>query len=252
MSLADLTSQLNQQGVDTNKDVERDSLGGNLKESNVYPLKIVAAYTLKSSGGALGFTFLFKDTEGNEITETQYITNRKGQPFYVKDGKSNPLPGFSTVNNAVKLLLGKDIGTLVEQDTVINIYSRDEQKKVPTTVKMYPELRDKVVKAGILHKVVNKQEKQGTDYVDTNEKREVNEIVKYFDAETNKTNAELLGNAPAEFMDKWLEKFKGKVIDRFKPVANAPAGGASGGTTESPFKNTGQNQPAEDLFGGNS
>lgn len=229
---------------------ERDSLGGSVLEGGVYPFRVEVAYTMKAASGALGFTTVFMNRDGQKITDTQYITggDKKGnKPYYVKDGKKIPLPGYSHVDFMTDLLLNKPLTQLESQEATLKIWNKDAQKEVPTKVTVYPELRGKDVLLGLTKVRENKSKKVGNTYQPTPEERVFNEVDKFFDAETSKTKTELRSGEDANFIEKWKAKFEGQLVDNYKEVKGAPQSGATGGL---PF-NSGENadSPSQSLFG---
>lgn len=235
------------QGVE--QTAERDSLGGGGPlDSQVMDARIEVAYMSKSKGGATGFNTVLVGPNGEKVVDRQWITSgtKKGcKPYYEKDGKRFPLPGFSHVDFMVDLLLGKSLTQLQQQAAVIKLWNSEKKAEEPTEVTAMPELRGLKVKVGI--KKVRQNKMTGDNYnIPTNEEQVFNEVDKYFDFETGKTKTELKANSDAEFIQKWKEKWEGEVDDSFKPVANAAQSGANAGGGN-PL--AGGGAPAEDLFG---
>lgn len=230
MSLADLENDL--QNVEQQE--ERDTLGGGgVREGGIYDLAVEVAYSQRATSGALGFIVVFQDRDGNKITYRNYITsgNAKGcKPYYERDGKKFPLPGFSQTDNMVKFFLDKPLTKLNEKLATIKIYNSDQQKEVPTEVTVYPELRGLTAKVGLTKVRQNKSVKQGNAYVDTNEEQFINEFDKFFDFDTGCTKTELTAKAEAAFIEKWKEKYENQVVDKFKEVKNAPKSASAGAT----------------------
>jgi len=251
-------SNLQQEMAGTETTEERDVLGGTgAVDSNVYDYRIELAYTLKSKSGALGFMTVLVDKDGRKHTDRQYITSgdtKGNKPYYEKEGKKFPLPGFSHVDFMVDLLLNKSLTQLDSQEATIKLYDGILQKEVPTSVTVYPELRGKQVKVGLLKIRENKTVKQGSNYVKTNEERVFNEVNKYFDFETSKTKTEIkahTADSPSEaaFIKKWINKNQGQVQDNYKELPNAPKTGASPFAGEAKSAGGQGHQPTESLFG---
>lgn len=247
MSDFDLSAGL--EGVEDVK--ERDSLGGRLLESGVSDFRIDVAYLRKSKGGAMGMHVVMENSDGIKLTDTQYITSgdKKGnKPYFEKDGKKYPMPGLQHFDVLASLVADKKVAKLEQKTAQIKLYDSEQQKELPTEVITFPELRNQKVKVGVLKIVKNKQVDDGTGkWVDTNEKRELNEVSKYFDADTGATNTELTAKAEPEFIQKWAEKFEGQTLDKFKAVANAPASGATANSTN-PLAGGDVNSAADDMF----
>lgn len=220
MSLKSLASQ---KTADVKGD--QDRLGGsNLLPTDVYEATITLAYTFKSTSGSTGVVIQAKNDAGKTISTTQYITSgtAKGCKTYSeKDGVKTFLPGYNLIDALCQLTVGKSIVDMDEEEKVFNIYNYDQKKEIPTKVNAIVELFGKKAQFGVTHVIVNKR----ANNADTNEKRETNEVDKIFQSETGLTQVEIQAKEtnPA-FLVKWLEANKGKVIDKFKPVAGGVAG----------------------------
>lgn len=229
--------------TDNNLKHETDSLGGRqLLPTGIYQCMIAAAFLGESSGGAVNLTLALKTkTESGaevEHKETIYFTNKNKETYYTKDGERHALPGYQTVESLVFIITGKTIQELSTEDKVIQQYSYEQKKEVPTTVPMVMDLVGQPVYAAINKVITNKQVKTDAGYADTNEKRELNELAKCFRASDKMTSAEIRANAEsAEFFTRWVETKSGKDVVKFKEVANAPvaaaqnSGGAAAPTT---------------------
>lgn len=216
--LADLTT-------DESIKESKDSVGGGYapKPSSVYDAVIKVAYITVAQSGAKAVN-LIADIDGTEYRETIYITNKEGKNFYISkdDGTTkNYLPGFTTVNDIALLTTGHELAKAQTENKVIKIWSKDQNKEVPTEVPCITGLHGKSIKLGILEEITFKQVKQGNDYVDTAETRSSNVINKVFHAATGKTVNEFKAKAEtAEFIGKWKDKWDGKPND--KTVGKAP------------------------------
>lgn len=192
-----------------------DRLGGYQPlQSGIYTGTIKAAYAGQSAGGAHSVSLIV--TVGNqEYRETLYITNKKGENFYTKDGKKIPLPGFTTVDDLCLVTSGKPLSEQLTEDKVIKLYDKDSKKELPQTVPMLTELLGLQVTLGILLQTVNKTEKVGDEYVAIADTRSQNVIDKVFHTETKMTVAEARqGAEEAKFHDSWKERNEGKTQDR--------------------------------------
>lgn len=249
MSLANLQNDL----VGSEAVVEKDSVGGGgVLEGNIYDMRLEVAYTKKSATGALGFFTIWANNEGRKITDRQYITSGDGKgnkPYYEKNGQKIPLPGFSHVDFMVKLLINKNLTALDEQQATIKLYDGAQGKEVPTEVTTYPELRGVSAKLGIQQIRQNKQVKQGSVYVKTNEEQVINEISKYFDADSGKTGTEIAGNSEADFINKWTKKFAGQVVDNYKVIENAASSGSNPFAAQAKSAGGEGHAPASSMFG---
>lgn len=235
----------------TNAQQEEDRLGGGFTRlpSNVYDAEITAAFMGASTSGAKYLTWHFKLPDGQEHKETIYVSTSaaKGcKNYYTKDGQDFNLPGFNIAEAICLLGIQRSISSLTPADIekkFVKLWNSSEKKEVATEVDMIMPLIGAKVKLGILHKKEDKNAKnaQGA-YVPDGSMREFNEINKIFHADSGRTVEECRKQLPtAEFMPKWLDKWKDQIDDsKFKGVRDpslgaAPAGGANAqGTTNEP------------------
>ena len=197
----------------------QDRLGGFAPlDSDIYTGKIKAAYAGKSQQGATSVS-LIVDTQGREYRETLYVTNKKGENFFInKDDntKKVPLPGFTIIDDICLIATGKPLAEQETEDKVINIYDYEQKKEMPKSVPMLVELVGKEISLGILKQLENKNAK-GSDgeYHPTAESRETNAIDKVFHPEMKLTVAEARnGQSDPKFHGAWTERNKGQVRDK--------------------------------------
>lgn len=233
---------------DAEKAVDKDTLGYQKLDTDVYLMDIKYAYlaTAKHSK-AQSFNIEAISADGKRHREAIYITNKLGSN---KNEKGEYLSGFLLANSICLLAAGVPlVKTTVEKKT-INLWNYDKKGEVPTDVSMIMNVLNKPIKLAIqqIRKNKQKQNDQGV-YVNTNEEKTEITIQKAFRFDTNKTEAEIRNKADAKFMDDWLTANKGKVRDMYKPVegqgnAGAPGGGFAGAgfnpgsdnaTNEDPF-----------------
>lgn len=228
------------ENLDTN-DVERteDRVGGNsrLLDSDIYVATIKAAYTGESKLGAISVT-LMCDIDGKEYSETIYITNRNKEPYSVNTTtrKKSFIPGYNYMNAICLVAAGKELKEVEAEEKVLNLYSFETKKNENTSVPVLVELSGKQVALGIVKELRNKAELVDGKYVDTPESREQNRIMAVFDPESHKTVNEALDNKEATFWDAWLERNKGKVVDRRTIKDGAPTTGSGTSNTQAPRK----------------
>lgn len=220
---------------------EEDRLGGgSALESDVYNMIIEMAYLNVSKNGAKCVHFNFKGDKGS-FKETVYFTNRKGEPFYERDGEKHYLPGFNQINSICLLAAQKDlmnVGKTIETK-MVPVYDFDERKEIAVSKEVLMDLIGKPIKLGVLKTIENKNKLVGKKYMPTNVKRTFNESDKAFRASDGKTVTEIKAKADdAEFLTKWAVKWKGVDNDKFTPVEGAP------GATQSEASNP----TPEDLF----
>lgn len=205
----------------TNEGLEeaQDRLGGFSRlESDAYLGKIKMAYAGQSAGGARSITIIFGHGENakEEYRETVYITNKKGENYYLDgDKKKQPLPGFTTVDDLCQMITGKPLSQQASEEKMVNVYDADQKKEIPKSVPVLTELLGGEVILGIVKQTVTKQVKQGDVYVDSNETRDENVIEKVFHHPSKLTVAEAKkGVQTAAFHDAWVEKNKGNTRDK--------------------------------------
>ena len=196
-----------------------DRLGGfQPLDSDIYTGNIKAMYAGQSQGGAHNVTVI-AELGGKEFRETIYITNKKGENFFLNKNdptKKVPLPGFTTIDDICLVATGKPLAEQPTEDKIVNVYDPDQQKEVPTSVPMLVDCLGQEVSLAILRVLENKSKKDGNgNYIDTAETREVNTIDKVFDPGSKMTVVEAKNEATeAVFHDAWLEKNQGNARDK--------------------------------------
>lgn len=227
----------------------KDVLGGGfIVDSGVYAGEIKLAFAGVSKNGARSLTVHVQLDGGREFRETMYVTNRKGENFYERDGKKNPLPGFTTANDLALLATGQDLASQDVEEKVVKLYDFDQKAEVPTKVQALTSLHGKRVQLGILRQTVDKKKADGNgNYVPTGETRDENVIDKVFHAETGKTVSEYTRQLDdAEFLPQWKEKNSGVTRDKREDKSSqAGAPGAAAGTAG----RSGGGTPSKSLFG---
>lgn len=208
----------------------QDRLGGFAPlESAIYTGVIKALYAGTSSGGSQSVT-LVADFNGKEYKETFYVTNKKGQNYFLnKDDNSKkvPLPGFTVVDDICLIATGNPLAAQEPEDKVIKIYDYEAKKEVPTSVPMITAAIGQKISLGILKQLENKSTKVNDEYVPTAETREINLVDKVFHPEMKLTVAEARSGAEeAKFWDNWSERNKGNTRDK-RTIKDGEAGAAS-------------------------
>lgn len=211
-----LFAELDTKGVERSE----DTLGGNfnLFDSDIYEARIKAAYGGASQAGALNVT-LVCDIKGQEYSETIYITKKNKLPYSDTNGKRRFIPGYNIMNSICKIATGKGLTELDSEEKTLLVFDPVEKKQKPTEVPVLTDLTGKFICLGILKELRNKAQQVKQDdgsvkYVDTPETREDNRINAVFDVGTHRTINEIEDNKEAVFWDKWLEKNKGKTVNR--------------------------------------
>ncbi|UZV39843.1 ssDNA binding protein [Xanthomonas virus PB119] len=211
-----------------------DRLGGSGPlPTSIYTGIIKQFYGIKSDGGASGVVFIL-DVNGREYRETIYCTNRKGENFYKKDGKSYQLPGFITANDIALCAVGQQLNELDWEEKQVKVYDYDQKKEVPKAVEVAVDMIGKEVTVAIVNVLKNKQEKNAQgEYVDIADERTENNIEKVFDTESKRTVREAIdGKEEAAFHDEWLKKNDGVQRDK-RSIKNGGSAGSAGAPPKS-------------------
>lgn len=230
----------------------QDRLGGfRPLETDIYTGEIKALYAGKSTGGAMSVN-LIASFNGQEYRETFWVTNKKGENFFLnKDDKTKkvPLPGFTIADNICLIATGKPLAEVDVEEKTIKLYDSEQKKELPKGVDMIVEAIGQKISLAIFKDTVNKNEKQGDEYVPTAETREENVSDNVFHPEHKLTVAEARnGQTEAKFWDSWLDRNKGKTRDKRvikdgqagaprAPGAAPTAGGAAAAPRKSLFGN---------------
>lgn len=234
----------------------QDRLGGGYqpKETDIYTGKIKALYAGKSAGGAQSVSLILSLADGSEYRETFWITNKKGENFFLnKDDKTKkvPLPGFTIVDDLCLVTTGKPLAEQDTEEKTIKLYDSEAKKELPKAVPMLVEALGLEVSLGIVKVLENKNEKQGDEYVPIAETRELNATDKVFHTETRMTVVEAREGAEvAKFWDSWLERNKGNTRDK-RTIKDGQAGtaGAPKAASASAAAPAAGGAPRKSLFG---
>ena len=231
----------------------QDRLGGYKPlDTNIYTGTIKALYAGKSAGGAMSVN-LIATINGQEYRETLWVTNKKGENFFLnKDDKTKkvPLPGFTVADDICLIAVGKPLAEVDTEERTIKLYDYEQKKELPTGVDMIVEAIGQPISLGIVKILENKNEKQGDEYVPTSETREVNAIDKVFHPEQKITVVEARqGITEAKFWDGWLDRNKDQVRDR-REIKEGQAGAARKAPGAAPTAAAGAGAaPRKSLFG---
>jgi hypothetical protein len=228
----------------------QDRVGGfSPFNSDAYDATVKMAYAIESTGGAKGIVWSFQMADGREYRETTYVTNKKGENFWLsEDKKKMPLPGFNVADDICMMTTDKGLDEQADEEKMVNVYDYEQKKEIPKSVPVLVDLIGKPVTLGLIRQTVNKNIKQGNEYVPGPETKDENVIDKVFHTPTKLTVSEAKrGLTEGEFYTKWLEANQGKVRDKTdkssggqtgRPPASGGAAPAEGGT------------PRKSLFGG--
>jgi hypothetical protein len=204
--------------------------GGFTLSTGLYAMVVDNAYLDKSSKGAMSLNLhLKKKAGGNQVyRHTIYITSgdtKGNKPYYEKDGKKFPLPGYSLANQISQITADLPISQVTPEKKLVKLWDFEASAEVAREVPVLTEMVGQEILVGMQLVRENKRSKTATgEWVDTNEAREFNEIDKVFYPD-GFTVTEKSGDAEeAVFVHKW-EAANGEdyVRDKFKPVASAPA-----------------------------
>lgn len=211
----------------------QDRLGGfSPLDSGVYTATIKALYAGQSAGGAMSITLLAELDNGREYRETMYVTNKEGKNFFLNKEdrtKKVPLPGFTAADDICLIATGKPLAEQDSEEKVINVYDFDHKKEMPKAVPMIVEAIGQQVTLGIIKQLVNKNAKQGNEYVPTAETREENFIDKVFHPTLKLSVAEARnGQDEPKFQEAWIARNKDQVRDK-RTIKDGEAGSAGGG-----------------------
>lgn len=248
-----LFKNLKSEGLEESKDVLGG--GGFTRETDIYNFKIKVAYAGASDKGAQFIQLVLDD--GKEYRETVYITNKKGENFYMakdKDGKESgkkaPLPGFTLIDDICQIVASKPLCEMDTEEKVVQVYDFDAKKDLPKAVQVLTDLTGGSISLAIQKSIEDKKKKEGNDYVPTGETRDVNNAEKAFDTESKYTVNEARQELEAPvFWDAWLEKNKGKTKDKTdKSGGKQGAPGAAGAPKGSAPVN-GEAPARKSLFG---
>lgn len=207
---------------------EKDTLGGmQLFETNVYDFEIKMAYVEQSSGGALGATLVLETEAGQNYRETIYFTNKKGETFFTNSkGETQHLPGFNLLNSITMLTIQTELTDMDTEERVVKAWDSDAKAEINKNVDAFVDLIGQRIKLAVEKQLQDKQVKVDGEYVNSGETVERNAIVKAFHHEKLVTLTEALAKIEPEFLDKWVAKNQGKLIDKTKKDKNGPAKGA--------------------------
>lgn len=215
----------------TNQGLEetQDRLGGGgAVESDIYTGKIKLAYAGASARGAQFVGLVVALAGGKEYRETVYITNAKGENFFLNkqdNSKKVPLPGFTIIDDICLCTTGAPLADQDTEEKTIKVYDFDAKAEVPKAAQVLVGLLDQEVSLAIQKVLEDKTKNDGNgNYVPTGETREVNTIVKVFNTAEKMTTVEARNGQDATFWDAWLEKNKGKVYDKTSKDAAAQGG----------------------------
>lgn len=205
-------SILSSLNVPSDMEQQKDSLPPaslpRILDTGIYDVVIDTAYIDTSAGGATSVNFVFKLQDGRELRSQQWITSgeAKGRlPYYVRDGKKIPLPGFSIANAICLLSAGEELQNMDHETKVLSLYDYDARKEVPQQKEVIMDLIGKEVTLGVQKVVEDKRAKSASgSYEPTGETRLLNEIDSVFRTRDGFTVSEIRdGKSEPEHKAKW-------------------------------------------------
>ena len=238
---------------------ERDSLGGQqLLGTDLYEVTVSNFFQHESESGAKYIVLEGVTADGKKIKFLEYVSNKKGEVTYEKEGETYFLPGYNKMNGIAMLASRKELSGLEWEQKQVKLWSKAAGGEVLTPVPVATNMIGKKVILGILEQSVNQTQKNdstgkyepihagdGVPLV-----KDENVIDKAFDAETKKTIPELRAKAESPvFYKEWQEKYVGKgKVSRVKDKNLVLKKGGTGGNNTN-AAGTQTAPPADNLFG---
>lgn len=230
-----MSLNLNLNGIDT---TTTDRVGGQgySLPTDVYDAEIVLAYLISSSSSKSRGLDLTLKINNEEKSFQVYYTNKNDEPFYLdKDKNKKALPGLLLLSALTQLTIGKSFDALSSSDIskkTVKAWDSNAKAELPKEVEVIHSLNGKKVKVAIEQIEQNK-------YSDASKTEKKNNLVKFFN-EKGYTSTELDNlkddsTLQPEFINKWLEAYKGKVtdkVDKSKVKATTSNSGGSKSVTE--------------------
>jgi len=215
-------------------DVEQDDKdvlltgGGFTLDTGLYAMVVDNAYLDKSKGGAMNINLHLKIKGGDKriFRHTIYMTSgtaKGANPFYIKDGKKYPLPGYTMADHITRICADLPISQITPEKKLVKLYDYDAKAEVPREVPVVTEIVGKEILVGIQKRRDNKRVQDASgSWVNGPEAAEYDEINKVFHPDgftVTEKNAEA---EEAKFVQKWKAANPADFLrDTFKPVAGA-------------------------------
>lgn len=241
---------LNSDGLEESE----DRLGGGTPalDTDVYTMKITMAYAGQSAGGARNVTVQGKIKDGPDYSETIYITNKKGENYFLnKEDKTKkvPLPGFTTIDDLCLVATGESLENQPTEEKLVKQWDYEEKKELPKAAHVLVDLIGKEVGVAIVKSTVDVSKKDDAgNYIPTGKTRDENTIEKVYDLDSKLTVAEARkGLETGVFIDAWAERNKGQTRD--KTAKNDNQAGKSGRPGSGAAPQAGAKTETKRLFG---
>lgn len=210
-----------------------DTLGGfRVYESDAYEAVVKLAYLGQSKGGA-NFVGLQLTFAGHgDYREDLYFTNKDGENFYTKGKEDFILPGFQNVDELCLLTTGIDFENQETEEKIVKLYDAEAKGETNQSVQVLTNVIGQPIIVGLKKEIDWKQQKndQTGKYEPIAEKREQNQISKFFHADNQATVTEAQKELPyGTFFEEWTKAHSGKTNDKTKGADAPPGGGAKAG-----------------------
>jgi hypothetical protein len=216
---------------DSSVQKSQDRVGGFVPiPSGIYEAVIKQLWFGEYGSGA-AYMDLQLEAAGKTFRERILLSDRNGNNFWTKDGKSTFFDGFMALDAICLFLTGEDFAANMEniEQKMVKVYNAEQKKEVPTEVPVLANVLGETIKVAILQRTVDVT-KKGDDgqYHPTGETRDENTLSKVLDMDTNRTVTEIIDEVESPvYADAWLARWEGKVSNEAKG-AKAGAGGTAG------------------------
>lgn len=208
-----------------------DTLGGfRIYESDAYEAVVKMAYLGQAKSGAQFVGLQLTLNGSDEYREDLYFTNKEGENFYTKGKEDFILPGFQNLDELCLLTTGVKFEEQETEEKIVKLYDREAKAETNQSVQVLTNVIGQPVIVGIKKETNWKQvlNDQTNKYEDTAEKRDTNQISKFFHADNQATVTEALKELPfGKFFEEWVNAHKGQTNDKTRG-ASAPTGGGAG------------------------
>ena len=139
------------------KNVESVSIeksGGFLWNTGVYDVTVKLAYLDQAESKAVSLNIILANAEGKELKESMFIKSgdaKGNKTYYEKDGKTYPLPGYSTANSLCIAATGKNLAQcmLTLEQKQIKVYDSKTKTDVLKPRPVLVDLIGKPVKVAV-------------------------------------------------------------------------------------------------------
>jgi hypothetical protein len=222
--------------LDSSVEVEEatDSLAGGKRslDSGLYDFVIKLAYINKSKpketngkpdGEATSVNLVLVNAKKEEVRITEWVTSGKlkgCKPYYEKDSKKFPLPGYSKINDFCLRATGKTLAQQKIEEKVIKLWDYDAKAETNQKKQVLTDCLLQKISVGLIEVLEDK-------YSDPSTKITVNVADKWFDVDSKLTTAEILaGKTEPKFSEIWKAKWDGVQKDtttKTDAVSGAPA-----------------------------